>query len=62
MMTLEQQIEKAENRIAEREVRRAEFAKIYDLTKNPMYKVMAERETEAIEEIQDAILIALLKK
>lgn len=61
-MTLEKQIEVAEKRIAEHEARRSDFANKYEANHNAMYKIMAEKETEAIEEIREAILIALLKK
>lgn len=52
----------AESRIKEAENRRNYFAAQYEKTGNAFYKKMAESETDAISEIRDAIITALLSE
>ena len=59
---MEMEIKIAENRIKEAEERRSYFAKKYEETRQPLYRRMAESETETIAEIRQAIIEACLSK
>ena len=50
-----EQIKKAEERIKEMEERRAYFAEMFNKTNKPIYRKMAESETDMISEVRNAI-------
>lgn len=60
MRATENEIKIAERRIAEAEERRSYFAKQFEETGKKFYAKMAESETDAISEIRQAIIEALV--